>query len=221
MNLLITILVACLTGGISFAAIAAWLTAQKGNTIKEILESGRDVESLHVEIKDQLKLTANLPIVALYVIAFAVATVIPTFAYWLILKDVTVVTLSGKIKKEADMNLNAVQEADIESASGWFHIQVPLTKEPQIFNVSGGDRYFPITLAITPYKAKSSILVELSSSGTAQNVEVPFDLTDLKAKLAEPIVLQPSQLIASPVSNLPSAAQPISATFQNVGAPPK
>jgi hypothetical protein len=58
MNLLITILVACLTGGVSFAAIAAWLTVQKGNMIKEVLESGKDAESLHVEIKDQLKLTA-------------------------------------------------------------------------------------------------------------------------------------------------------------------
>ncbi len=221
MNLLITILVACLTGGVSFAAIAAWLTAQKGNTIKEILESGKDAESLHIEVKDQLKLTANLPIVALYVVAFAVATVVPTFAYWLILKDVTVVTLSGKIKKAADMSLNAVQEADIEAASGLFRIRVPLTKESQIFNVSGGDRYSPITLSITPHKTKSSILVELSSSGSDQNVEVPIDLTDLKAKLTDPIVLQPSQMIASPVRNSPSVEPAVSATFQNIGAPTK
>jgi hypothetical protein len=221
MNFLIMILVACLTGGVSFAAIAAWLTAQKGNTIKEILDSGHDVESLNLEIQDQLKLTTNLPIVALYVVAFAVATVVPSFAYWLILRDITVVTLSGKIKKEPDMSINAFQEADIESASGLFHIRVPLTKEAQIFNVSGGDRYFPLTLSITPNKLTSSILVELSSSGSDQNVEIPFDVTDLKAKLTDPIVLQPSQVIASPVINSPSVKQSVSAQFKNIGAPTK
>ncbi len=221
MNLLIMILVACLTGGVSFAAIAAWLTAQKGNTITEILDSGKDVESLNLEIRDQLKLTTNLPIVALYIIAFAVATVVPTFTYWLILRDITVVTLSGKIKKESDMSINAFQEADIESNSGLFHIRVPLTRESQIFNVSGGDRYFPLTLSITPHKTTNSILVELSSSGTDEHVEVPFDVLDLKAKLADPIVLQPSQVIPSPVSNVPSVQQSVSAKFQNIGAPTK
>jgi hypothetical protein len=152
------------------------------------------------------------------VVAFAVATVVPAFVYWLILRDVTVVTLSGKIKKEADMNLYAAQEMDIESASGLFHIRVPLTKEALFFNVNGGNRYEPITLAITPRKTTNSILVESSGSGNDRSVEVPFDVAELKAKLAEPIVLQQSIVSPEPISS-PSVEQPVSAKFQNVGAP--
>ncbi len=72
----------CVLAGVLFAAIAAWLTTQRGNTIQDILNSkNANAESLKVEIADKFKLATTIPIVALYIVALVVA--VGPIVYWI------------------------------------------------------------------------------------------------------------------------------------------
>ncbi len=74
-------LLSCLITGIAFASLATWLTCHTGNRIADIVSAakGTETESLHVEIGKMLKISANAPIVALYLVAAAVAFGLPAF----------------------------------------------------------------------------------------------------------------------------------------------
>ncbi len=76
-------LVLCLACGLGFAAIAAWLMSRRGNTIRDILASDRQPEALRIEVADKLKISTNVPTVALYVIAAIVAIALPAYLAWL------------------------------------------------------------------------------------------------------------------------------------------
>lgn len=67
----VSVLALCIFCGLSFAGLAVWLMTRRGNTIKDILESShfKDAEALSLEIKEKIKISSNLPIVALYIIA--------------------------------------------------------------------------------------------------------------------------------------------------------
>ena len=69
--LILWILIPCLACGALFAYLAAWLTTKKGNTISDVLNSQKfsDSEAIEVEILDKLKVSSNLPIVALFIVA--------------------------------------------------------------------------------------------------------------------------------------------------------
>ncbi len=74
-------LLSCLITGVAFASLASWLTCHAGNRIADIVKAakGEESEALHVEIGKMLKLSANAPIVALYLVAAAVAFGLPAF----------------------------------------------------------------------------------------------------------------------------------------------
>ncbi|HWT82545.1 MAG TPA: hypothetical protein VN648_27485, partial [Candidatus Methylomirabilis sp.] len=95
--LLLVVLIPCLVAGVGFAYIAAWLTTKRGNTLADIANAQQlaNVEAIRVEILDKVKVTSNLPIVALYLVAFAVAIGLPAFVVWQAMRDAPVITLSG------------------------------------------------------------------------------------------------------------------------------
>ncbi len=75
----------CIICGLSFTGIATWLMTRRGNTIKDILQSSRfkdtkaDAKALSLEIADKLKVSTNIPIVAMYIVAGLVAVGLPIF----------------------------------------------------------------------------------------------------------------------------------------------
>jgi hypothetical protein len=84
------VLYACLVAGIVFAALAVWLTTQRGNTIQEILKETKDstADALKMEIAGKFKLATNMPIIALYCIAAVVS--IGPLVYWIYVTSLNV-----------------------------------------------------------------------------------------------------------------------------------
>ena len=74
---------------ISFAAmlciigLATWLATTRGNTIRDIVESGKlaQAEAIQVEISKVLTLRSNYPIAALYVIGGLVGLALPVYIW--------------------------------------------------------------------------------------------------------------------------------------------
>jgi hypothetical protein len=77
----IFVLALCIVCGLGFAAMATWLMTRRGNTIRDIMESSqfKDAKALSVEVMDKLKVSTNVPIVALYVVAGLVAVGLPMY----------------------------------------------------------------------------------------------------------------------------------------------
>jgi hypothetical protein len=216
---LLWILLPCLACGALFAYLAAWLTTKKGNTISDVLNSQKfsDSEAIKVEILDKLKVSSNLPIVALFVVAFAVAICLPAFISWQVLQDVTVIKLSGEIR-----NLNPDKKPYVSPKgmrienSGSFEIPLLYSKEDQFINIEG-ELYSPITMRISLSKLKNSLIVETKR----EKFEIPLNLETRTASLNKPIILE---LFSQPgplhLPNLPSKETPISAEFRDALASP-
>ncbi len=216
---LLWILLPCLACGALFAYLAAWLTTKKGNTISDVLNSQKfsDSEAIKVEILDKLKVSSNLPIVALFIVAFAVAICLPAFISWRVLQDVTVIKLSGEIR-----NLNPDKKPYVSPKgmrienSGSFEIPLPYSTEDQFINIEG-EFYSPITMRISLSKLKNSVIVETKM----EKFEIPLNLETRTANLTKPITLeaftQPGPLM---VPNSPSKEAPISPEFRDVAASP-
>lgn len=77
----ISVLALCLVCGLTFAGMATWLMSRRGNTIKDILGSSqfKDAKALSLEVTDKLKVSTNIPIVALYLVAALVAVGLPAY----------------------------------------------------------------------------------------------------------------------------------------------
>jgi hypothetical protein len=216
--LILWILIPCLACGALFAYLAAWLTTKKGNTISDVLNSQKfsDSEAIKVEILDKLKVSSNLPIVALFVVAFAVAICLPAFISWQVLQDVTVIKLSGEIR-----NLNPDKKPYVSPKgmrienSGSFEIPLLYSNEDQFINIEG-ELYSPITMKISLSKLKNSVFVETKM----ERIEIPLNLETRTASLNKPIILEafsPGPLL---VPNLPSKEAPISPEFRDIAASP-
>jgi len=77
----IYLLIACLTTGLGFAALATWLMTTKGNTIRDVLaaENLKDANAIQLEIMEKIKISSNLPIVGLFMIGALVAIGLPAY----------------------------------------------------------------------------------------------------------------------------------------------
>ncbi len=214
--LILWILLPCLACGALFAYLAAWLTTKKGNTISDVLNSQKlaDSEAIKVEILDKLKISSNLPIVALFIVAFAVAICLPAFIAWQVLQDVTVIKLSGEIR-----NLNPDRKPYVSPKgmgienSGSFQIPLLYSKEDQFINIEG-ELYSPITMKISLSKLKNSMLVETKM----ERFEIPLDMETRTASLTKPITLE--AFSAAPPANQPSREAPVSPEFRDAPSAP-
>jgi hypothetical protein len=161
----IWILIPCMVGGIVFAAIAAWLTTKKGNTISDVLNSQHfdNAEAIKIEIMDKIKLRSNIPIVALYVIAGIVAIGLPAYVYYENKKGDQPVTLHGTILGKERHKKVEVVSADMRvEDSGWFNIPLMYRSGSQTVNFQS-QYYEPLTLSVTINKEDDSITVSFSN----------------------------------------------------------
>lgn len=222
MNIL-WILLSCLAGGAVFAYLAVWLSTKKGNTISDVLNSTAlgNAEAIKIEILDKVKVTSNLPIVALYIVAFAVAIVLPAFISWQLLKDTPTITLSGAMANfSPDKKLYVMPKAMRVESSGSFDLPLAYIASAQIINIEG-EHYNPVTLTVTLSKLRNVVLVEISNSSQPA-ATIPFDWETMRASLAKPIPLVPAAAaIPAPTANRASSANPVRPEFQNVGEPPR
>ena len=220
--LLLVVLIPCLVAGVGFAYIAAWLTTKRGNTLADIANAQQlaNVEAIRVEILDKVKVTSNLPIVALYLVAFAVAIGLPAFVVWQAMRDAPVITLSGEINRASDTTL-CVMPKDMQiEPSGSFALPVMYSSALQTINFEG-EHFHPLTMRISVNKLKNSLLVEVTNVERFAPREVSFDWSSRKATLDTPIVLSPVGVPVAPaVPNRPSPASPVSPEFEAAGSPP-
>ena len=217
-----TTLLACLVTGVIFAALSAWLTTRKGNTISDILKSGqlKDAEAIKVEILDKVKLSSNLPIVGLYVVAAAVAVGLPTFAYWTSHRETcTVVFLSGSVRAPVAAGplhvYPVLRDSYVDSNTGAF--KVPLVFNagvPQHDLTIQGTDYHPLGIRVILDRPKGSIRVQLLGSDREDMVPLQENF----ASLAKPIQLTPHSAHETPADQ-PSAQPPLPATLAAVAPP--
>lgn len=161
----IWIIISSLIGGIFFAGIAAWLSTRRGNTISDIVNSQKfaNAEAIKIEIFDKVKLTSNIPIVGLYVVAAIVAIGLPAFYFWQLQKEVSIISLSGQVQKDQSKKVYvAPKEMGIEE-SGIFEIPIVYTSRRQTINFES-PYYSPLTLIISIDKQNNRISVSFSNS---------------------------------------------------------
>src|SRR5688572_29329244 len=97
----IFILIACLLCGLGFAALATWLMSRKGNTIRDVLNARnlKDANAIKIDILDKIKISSNIPIVALFLVGALVAVVLPGYvAYMQLHGSVSSPMLVGNIR---------------------------------------------------------------------------------------------------------------------------
>ena len=78
--------IACLATGAVLAALACWLTTQRGNTITDVLNAQEHLgagEALNLAILDKFRIATSVPVVALYVIAVLCAVALPLMFLYL------------------------------------------------------------------------------------------------------------------------------------------
>lgn len=214
------ILISSMVGGIFFAAIAAWLSTRKGNTISDILNSQKfaDAEAIKIEIFNKIKLTSNIPIVGLYVVAAIVAIGLPAFYFWQIQQEVTIISLSGQVEKDQNKKVYvAPKEMSIEE-SGAFEIPIVYSDQRQTINFES-PYYSPLTLSISIDKQNNRIYIYFSNS-ELQEEEIPLQPGVRNYQILQKIPLFPSAIpVTEAVANNPSAMPEIGSEAENVGSP--
>lgn len=159
------ILISCLLGGTAFAAIAAWLTTKRGNTISDVLNSQhlKDAEAIKIEILDKIKIRSTIPIVALYVIACTVAIALPAYVIYMTKKSDQTITLQGTVLgKKPNRNVDIVPSNMTVAESGWFNIPLMDRTGYQTVNFQS-QHYEPLTLNVKVNKEDDTITVSFSN----------------------------------------------------------
>jgi hypothetical protein len=216
----IWIIIISLIGGIFFAAIAAWLSTRKGNTISDILNSQKfsEAEAIKIEIFNKIKLTSNIPIVGLYVVAAIVAIGLPAFYFWQLQQEVTIISLSGQVEKDQSKKVYvAPKEMGIEE-SGTFEIPIVYTNRRQTINFES-PYYSPLTLSISIDKQNNRISVYFSNS-ELQEEEIALQPGVRNYQILQKIPLFPSAIpVTETVANTPSEMPEISPELPTVESP--
>lgn len=215
-----TLLLACLLSGVAFAALAAWLTTRKGNTISDLANSQhlQDAEAIKVEILDKVKLSSNIPIVGLYVVAAAVAVGLPAFVYWAAHREPsTVVFFSGSIDGPIPSGSSNVflrsTDTMVNPETRFFSVPIAFTTgQPLVLTLQGPD-YHPVGMSVVLDRLSDTLKVQFQ--GREDNVP----LQDHRATLLKPISLTLISAAAEPPPNQPSTQPPVPASLA-AAAPP-
>lgn len=190
----------CLLGGIAFAALAVILTRSKGNTLKDVLNSeafrNKPPESMQLEIdqlQNKFKASAQIPVVALYVISALVALGVPVL---MIFKpanpgaqncDEGEVTLSGTIRKNSEGNVYLIPTDLQIQPSGFFNIPLKKSEVKWDYNIES-EQSSPVTLNVEYGKKENKLYVNLNN---VAGDTLPVDNARNTARLARPIELAP------------------------------
>ena len=226
----IWVLALCIFCGLSFAGLATWLMTRRGNTIKDILQSSqfKDAQALSLEIKDKIKISSNIPIVALYIVAALVAVGLPTYlSYQLAQPTADVSVLVGRIKDYRQV-VNPAQGEKVYaffpemSVRGDGSFDIPLRSTEGVQNVVfEAPNANPITLNLVVRPREGSVKVNFESFGGS---ELTVVLEGKVARLPGPLLMSralPVAAAAAAVVSQPSVPPRISNEFENVGPFPE
>ncbi len=197
---MLAIITICLLGGIAFAALAVILTRSKGNTLKDVLNSeafrNQPPESMQIEIdrlQNKFKASAQIPVVALYVVSALVALGVPVL---MISKqsnpggqtcDEGEVTLSGIIQKNTEGNVYLVPTDLQIQPSGFFSIPLRKSETKWDYNIQS-EQFSPVTLNVEYEKKENRLYVNLNN---VAGDTLPVDGAANTARLPRPIELAP------------------------------
>jgi hypothetical protein len=220
---MLPVVIACLMGGIAFAALAVWLTQSKGNTLKDVLNSeafrNKPPESLQIEIdhlQNKFKASAQMPIVAMWVIAGLVAVGLPVL---MVLRQDSSraaaceegeITLTGKIKKGAQGNVYLVPTDLRVEPSGFFRIPLKANDPKRDYNIES-ESFLPVTLNVDYVKKDGKLYVNWAD---AARDTLRVDTARNTAELSRPIELPPraaaaaNQITPSGPGNAPAPSGP-------------
>jgi hypothetical protein len=215
-----TLLLACLLSGVAFAALAAWLTTRKGNTISDVANSQHleGAEAIKIEIMDKVKLSSNIPIVGLYVVAAAVAVGLPAFVYRAAYSESsTVVFLSGSVEGPVPSGSSNVflrsTDTMVNPETRFFSVPIAFTTgQPLVLTLQGPD-YHPVGMSVVLDRLADTLKVQFQ--GREDNVP----LQDHRAILSKPISLTLISETHEAPPNQPSAQPPVPAALA-AAAPP-
>ena len=228
----VSVLALCIFCGLSFAGLATWLMTRRGNTIKDILESShfKDAEALSIEIKDKIKISSNIPIVALFIVAALVAVGLPMFlSYQQAQPPVSAALLVGHIKDY----LQVVNPSQGEKVYAFFpemsvrgdgSFDIPLRTTEGVQNIlfeSPTANPVTLTLVVRPREGK----IEISAQSFGDKAQI-VAMDGKIARLPEPLLMSRARLPTTTTTTTASVSQPtaapaISLEFANVlNAPP-
>ncbi len=211
------VLAACLVAGVVFAAMAVWLTTRKGNTISDVLNSQhfQNAEALRVEVLDKVKVSSNLPIVGLYLVAAVVAIGFPAFLYWYSHRaSFVVVFLSGSFQGAVPASTSRLyvvsHDSLVDPGAGSF--TVPLVfrdTQPRHDLMIESRDYLPVGVSVTLDRASDTLKVRYQNSPNEASVH----LQNFAGELPASITLSPAQPLLEPPPNQPSPAPALPATL--------
>ena len=173
---LLWILLPCLLFGLAFAGLAVWLTTRKGNTIKDVLHAGklRDAEAIRLEIVEQVKISTNLPIVALYIMSVIVAIGLPVLINVLsYLQSDETVALAGQIEDyQREKRIYVTYETANITADGSFTLPIRNTLESQQITFES-EHIDPLTLTIELKRIKNAL--QIMSASLEEPLEIGIE----------------------------------------------
>lgn len=224
------VLALCIVCGLSFAGMATWLMTRRGNTIKDILQSSRfkDAKALSLEVTDKLKVSTNIPIVALYIVAALVAVGLPMFISYQGSKSVgDAPVLSGRIQDYRQVvsldkgeKVYAMPKEMMVLGGGSFDIPLRTTEGKQVIQFESPTAN-PLTLSLNVQPREGNIKV---SSGSFDEQIIP--LTGKFASLPKPLLMSrissvsPVREPPAEIAAQPSAAARISPEFASLDTAP-
>ncbi len=213
------LVVMCLAGGIVFAALAVWLTTQKGNRISDILNSQhmQDAEAIKLEILDKIKLRSNIPIVALYIVAATVAVGLPIYVYHENRSGDSSITLVGRFENVTHGdNVYIIPQQLRVLPGGAFQIPIMYRPGSQMVNIESPPKYDPITLTIIINTEKNTMSIGYDASREEQ---FKVDDATKTVNLGQNLRLHASSV--SPITtvlNRPSNRAPVSIDLLDIEA---
>jgi hypothetical protein len=223
----IYVLALCIICGLGFAGMATWLMTRRGNTIKDILQSSRfkDAKALSLEVTDKLKVSTNIPIVALYIVAALVAVGLPIYISYQqshVVGDAPV--LRGQIKDYRQVvsldkgeKVYASPVEMIVLGDGSFNIPLRTTEGGQVIQFESPTAN-PLTLTLDVQPREGNIRVSTGSFGDQQTVQLKGKF----ANLPKPLLMSRVSLVREPPteSAQPSAVAKISPEFASLDTNP-
>ena len=223
----ISVLALCLVCGLTFAGMATWLMSRRGNTIKDILGSSqfKDAKALSLEVTDKLKVSTNIPIVALYLVAALVAVGLPIYLSYVQSHDSgDAPVLSGQI--ENYLQLVALDKGEKIYATpvemsvlgdGRFNIPLRTTEGRQnILFESPTANSLTLTLEVRPSQGKVKV-----SAGSFADQTIPIE--GKFASLPKPLLMSrvnPAKDTWPAAGTQPSPAAAISSEFSGLTSLP-
>lgn len=216
----IYVLALCIICGLGFAGMATWLMSRRGNTIKDIAQSSqfRDAKALSLEITDKLKVSTNIPIVAMYMVAGLVAVGLPIFISYqqseLSKTDGDVPALGGRIKNYLEMvspdkgeQIYAVPKEMGIGPDGSFNIPLRTTEGVQVIEFESPTAN-PLTLTLYVRPRERTVKVYTAGLDDAPAIKLdgkytqiePFSMTRKSAQSGMVVTTEMPPSLAAKVS---------------------